>query len=101
MADWISVNERLPPSGKVVLCYFVDRDNFRPHGAVARAFYAAPKTIETSPEEYQFEYDEELDKFFLPEGWYEFNQFDDYNYRIWCEVTHWMPLPRPPKESIK
>lgn len=46
-------------------------------------------------------YSEEADDWFVPEGWWEYRQFNDddvYNNIIDCAVTHWMPLPEPPKE---
>lgn len=43
------------------------------------------------------EYDEEADAYIVPEGWWErvlygeeFSAVDDF-------VTHWMPMPEPPK----
>ncbi len=46
-------------------------------------------------------YSEEADDWFVPEGWWEYRQFNDddvYNNIIDCAVTHWMPMPEPPKE---
>lgn len=47
-------------------------------------------------------YDEEADDYYIPEGWWENRQFnpdDVYNNPVDCAVTHWMPLPEPPKEA--
>ena len=47
-------------------------------------------------------YSEEADDWFIPEGWWEYRQFNDddvYNNIIDCAVTHWMPLPEPPEEG--
>ena len=47
-------------------------------------------------------YSEEADDWFVPEGWWEYRQFNDddvYNNIIDCAVTHWMPMPEPPKEK--
>ena len=47
-------------------------------------------------------YSEEADDWFIPEGWWEYRRFNDddvYNNLIDCTVTHWMPLPEPPKEE--
>lgn len=46
-------------------------------------------------------YSEKADDWFVPEGWWEYRQFNDddvYNNIIDCAVTHWMPLPELPKE---
>ena len=47
-----------------------------------------------------FEYDEELDAYIIPEGWWEYKHYngdEQNNYAIDDVVTHWMPLPKPPK----
>lgn len=48
-------------------------------------------------------YSEEADDWFIPEGWWEYRQFNDddvYNNIINdCAVTHWMPMPEPPEEE--
>lgn len=47
-------------------------------------------------------YSEDSDDWFIPEGWWEYRQFNDddvYNNLIDCTVTHWMPLPEPPEEG--
>ena len=47
-------------------------------------------------------YSEENDDYFVAKGWWENRQFnpdDVYNCPVDCEVTHWMPLPKPPKEA--
>ena len=47
-------------------------------------------------------YSEENDDYFVPKGWWENRQFtpdDVYNCPVDCEVTHWMPPPKPPKED--
>ena len=47
-------------------------------------------------------YSEEADDWFIPEGWWEYRQFngdDVYNNIIDCAVTHWQPLPEPPEEG--
>jgi hypothetical protein len=49
-------------------------------------------------------YDEKNDCFWVPECWYEANAVDDnLNYIIDDDyvVTHWMPLPEPPKNDFK
>ena len=49
------------------------------------------------------EYDEENDCFWIPEGWWESNYHEDnLNWEIGetdGTITHWMPLPEPPKED--
>lgn len=47
-------------------------------------------------------YCEDADDWFIPEGWWEYRQFNDddtYNNLIDCAVTHWQSLPEPPEEG--
>lgn len=47
-------------------------------------------------------YSEDADDWFIPEGWWEYRQFNDddvYNNLIDCAVTHWQPLPEPPEKG--
>ena len=47
-----------------------------------------------------FEYDEELDAWIIPEGWWEYKHYngdDEHNHAIDDKVTHWKPLPKLPK----
>ena len=49
-----------------------------------------------------FNYDEENDCCYIPEGWWEYRHYNDddvFNNPIDDEVTHWMPLPEIPKED--
>lgn len=51
-------------------------------------------------DEISCEYDEETDEYYLKEGWYEvIRNWDEYGSAVIGDfVTHWMPLPEPPKE---
>ena len=60
---WISVEERLPEPGSIVLCRFKN-------GKFAVCF------------------------------WGNWKWQDIYNYSEYLDITHWMPLPEPPKEKL-
>lgn len=47
----------------------------------------------------EMRYDEEADDFIVPEGWWEDVQCGDEFSQVDAKVTHWMPLPEPPKEG--
>lgn len=102
---WIPVNEKLPESQKPVLV--VAEDKTFGYKRTLKAAHIAEH--ECSTEDYEWQeyegetvYDETNDCFWIPECWYETNAVEnngnwilDYDYRI----THWQPLPKPPKEE--
>lgn len=98
---WVPVTERMPASGVTVLaCYTNSAGNVRR----IRAEWTAAKTIESDAESEIGEYDEATDCFYDPEGWYEkIDNWLDYSSVavVNGEVTHWMPLPAPPRFRLK
>ncbi len=96
--EWIDVKNRLPKSGVPVIVFVVVGDKTRR----LRALYAARHTLELGDDQEPWGddcYDEETDTYFCPEGWYEYNEFEDTHWHIDGTVTHWMPLPDPPTTS--
>lgn len=103
---WISVEERLPEAEKEVrvLCKASWNREWRYQ---CQAFYE-PKGMLREASNYGWdyeccsEYSEEDDDYFVNPGWYErIHNWDDYSaVGIADEVTHWMPLPEPPKEEV-
>ncbi len=102
--EWISVEDGPPKNEQEVLIY-CNRDGFK---FVCPAIYEDGTMLTQNSrwnwndlEEYGT-YSEENDDYFVPKGWWENRQFtpdDVYNCPVDCEVTHWMPLPKPPKEE--
>ena len=96
---WIPVAERLPESGHYVLLCCEIRPSMNRY--VCDGYYAKAKSIPSNyDDECAVEYDEEQDEYFLQEGFYEaIKNWDDFSsITIEDTVTHWMPLPEPPKE---
>ena len=97
MSNWISVKDRPPAPEEEV---FIQTEN----GIMTTAMYE-DGTISTDDSiwnwyDLDFDYDEKNDKYLVPEGWWEcrhYNPDDVYNFAVDDVVTHWMPLPEPPK----
>ena len=101
--QWIPVKERLPESGvHVLLCCEVRYGGEIAGKYVCDGYYAEANKIIAGgfPDECNCEYSEEDDEFYLREGWYEvIKNWDDFDSGpVEDFVTHWMPIPHPPKE---
>lgn len=100
---WIPVTERLPQSETIVLVSALTKGfTYRHTLMAAHIGHHEFTTEEYGWQEYEgeTEYDEKEDCFWIPECWYEVNAVEDNgNWVIDSdyEVTHWMPLPEPPK----
>lgn len=104
VSGWISVKDRLPEDGQHVLVVC----EIHPIGRASRkyvceAFYARKFSISdvSSEDDIAYDYNEEDDEYYLEEGWYEcVHNWDEYSSIIIEDfVTHWMPMPEPPKED--
>ena len=101
--EWISVDDRLPESGvHVLICCEIRRYNGGIAGKyVCDGYYAGANKIVAGgfPDECNCEYSEEDDEYYLCEGWYEIiKNWGDYkSVSVEDFVTHWMPMPQPPK----
>ena len=106
---WIPVTERLPePETEVLILARSKRYSFKgtvtTHHIVTTGMYEdGSKNTEDSEwcwYDHDFKYDEELDAYIIPEGWWEYKHYngdDEHNHPIDNTVTHWMPLPEAPK----
>ena len=101
--EWISVKDRLPENGvHVLLCCEMHRYGGEIAGKyICDGYYAEANKIIAGgfPDDCDCEYSEEDDEYYLCEGWYEvIKNWGDYNsVTVEDSVTHWMPLPEPPK----
>ena len=101
---WISVKDRLPePEQEVFVCVKSKISNYR---YVCCAMHVPENWYRQSSDfcwdfECCDEYDEEQDDYIVKQGWYEsIHNWDDYSVvGIEDIVTHWMPIPEPPKEE--
>ena len=98
--DWIRVEDQLPKHGINVIATYknsVGRDRI-----IVGHYLERWKEESGCDVDVNDEYSEKLDGYFYKEGWYE--QQDNWNDYASItvhegEVTHWMPLPDPPKEA--
>ena len=101
--EWISVKDRLPENGvHVLLCCEMHRYGGEIAGKyICDGYYAEANKIIAGgfPDECYCEYSKEDDEYYLCEGWYEvIKNSSDYNsVAVEDFVTHWMPIPEPPK----
>ena len=100
--EWISVEERLPESGvHCILCCDMKRIDGTHSQYVCDGYFAKRWKVNAhyADDDCATEYNEEDDEYYLQEGWYEVvKNWDDYNSIVIDDtVTHWMPLPEPPK----
>ena len=99
---WVRCEEELPKSGThVLVCCEVRGIGGHKSRYVCDGFHTDSKSIPCRyDDDIDSEYDEETDEYYFPEGWWEvIKNWDDYScVAISDFVTHWMPLPEPPKE---
>ena len=104
--QWISVNDRMPKTEQKVLVSIKTAYGNRYTTVAAHVGYHE-RNSESDGWSLECEidwdeYDEENDWYWVPECWYEVNFVDDNTNwiidKVDGEITHWMPLPKPPKE---
>lgn len=94
--EWISVEDRLPEKDVPVMCYGLNSNG---KGITLRAIYVPQYHM---PDDGDFsgdaDYNEEKDEYFWPQGWYEWNEYEDTHWLISHIVTEWTYLTKPPKK---
>ena len=95
---WIPVTERLPENDVPVLLSCKCGAGAYVCDGFHTEKYSTPIPFY---EDIDADYDEEADEYYFPEGWWEvIKNWDDYScVAIEDTITHWMPLPEPPKDG--
>jgi hypothetical protein len=91
--NWLSAQDCMPtPEHPVLAVYDTKYGRF-----IVRAMYI-PRFHKEDIGDYEgdCEYDEDNDEYYWPEGWYEWSQEAEINYKLGEKVTHWMELPKLP-----
>lgn len=100
---WISVKDRLPKPEEEVIVSCVALCGYK---QITTALYE-DGTVNADESDWNwtdvdFDYDKKSGIYYIPKGWWEYKHYnpdDVYNNQIDDAVTHWMPLPEPPKEE--
>ena len=81
---WISVKDKLPDKNGTYLCCWNGHIGAKP----CISIYSFAKNLR-KVDKYDFEGKNRA-------GWYDYDS--EWGYGEMCDVTHWMPLPKLPKE---
>lgn len=93
-AAWIPIAKKMPEPGVPVIA-LVNPNEYGKKRRI-RAMWAPAKTLELALDAEGGEYDEEDDKYYCEEGWYETNEYEEVHWNVSGTVTHWQPLPPYP-----
>ena len=82
--QWISIDERMPPHHERVLTF---------NGLACHCGFFVEEHTMSSAGWSMCSYNSQDDRYYVPTGWYKTKNFSIRG------VTHWMPLPEPPKKD--
>jgi len=95
---WINVKDKKPKCQQKVLVFFKNSCDMK---IIAMAQYIPPKTVleedfiaeEWWEDQSLSEHDEKEDCYWVIEGWFEYSEEAEMQYKIVDKITHWMELP--------
>ena len=88
---WTSTTDRMPPNSAPVLADIEEKYPIR-------ALWVAKFSEEIGASDFDGDedYDETTDTSYWPEGWYEWNHYEETHWRVDAPVRYWAALPPPP-----
>lgn len=92
--EFIAISEQMPRCEELILVAGINEYGTE---KILRAIYVRKHTIIASSEDDNDEYDAAHDEYYIKEGFYEMNEFEDTHWKIDFEILYWMPLPKYPK----
>ena len=102
--EWVPVEERLPENEERVMIRCIRNGYITVLAAIYEDGSVTTEDSRWNWNEYEeyLGYSEENDVFVIPRGWWGKRYFtpdDADSVYLCCAVTHWMPVPKPPKDS--
>ena len=99
MGEWIKTADRMPKSGCHVLFFW---RNELGKSRISSGHWIAARTREAAWDDTEFvDYDEAADKYWEPEGWYEWGWELEFTETVTMPVTHWCPMPAAPEDQAQ
>lgn len=97
---WIPVEREKPKASTIVLIIAITETGKRYRTV---AYFIPTKTVLADDflesgydsEDLQ-EYDDELDEYWVKEGWFEYQTVAEIHWHISDKITHWLPIPKLP-----
>lgn len=97
---WIPVEREKPKANTIVLIIAITETGKRYRTV---AYFIPTKTVLADAflesgydsEDLQ-EYDDELDEYWVKEGWFEYQTVAEIHWHISDKITHWLPIPKLP-----
>jgi hypothetical protein len=94
--NWILIANKYPEPGNPTIVAVKDGKR----KIILRAAWIPKHFEKHNGDDDWFEYDEESDTYYTPEGWYEWNDNEETHWNITGEIVAWMPLPEFPSDQL-
>lgn len=97
--NWICVSDAMPKqSVPVIVCGLNEHHKIRRLRAIWVPKYSIEEQDDFTGEP---DYNIKEDVYYWPEGWYEFNEYEEIHWLIQFPVLYWMNLPEVPESLLE